>query len=754
MSAVERRQRHGSRSRMFRRFLELGEMKRPVGLLWRFIKPSKWLYIQLVMYMLGGIGMTMIFTWFLQQLTDAALSGNVGRITELLIQGILVVIINGILTYLSSYIGTAAVQQVKRDMKNAIFAHMVRLEARYYNRHHSGEFVSRLTNDINNLDGAIGGNLVQMIRLPLMALASLLYMLTINWRLSVICLLLVPVAAVTGTMFGKLLRKNTRLIQEFLSRMQGYLHETFSASPIIRSFTLAGLMSRQYEKQNAHLMGLEMKQARIRGLFQVGSGVVGSATFFLSMGLGAYFVAEQTMSVGNLVAFNNLMHQMVAPLSGLAGLWGGFQRSLSSAERIVHVLEEKAEPVFPEEQVDMETTAEPGGVRSGGEREAKRSSPVFGGAVAASGSSSMEEGMNGSVHMEGSAVTEDNIETQGSAGTEDSTATNSTATKNSAGTEASLLPGAAAAGEAGDYTGAAASTDMHTEDGTNGDAKLQSRVAASMNRSGELVDEESMASGGSLSPEIVLREVSFAYEDGTAVLEQLNLTVPAGKVVALVGHSGAGKSTLLSLLQGFYKPDAGELLMDRIPMGRIPLGTLRRSIAYVPQETFLFSGTIWDNISYGRLGATQEEIIQAAKDANALDFINRLPDGLDTQVGERGARLSGGQRQRIAIARAILKNAPVLLLDEATSALDTETEHLVQEALARLMHRRTTIVIAHRLSTIQNADLIAVMEQGKVVETGTHWELLRRKGHYFRLYQMQFKDQPPLPADAGRRQIT
>ncbi|RAU93548.1 ABC transporter ATP-binding protein [Paenibacillus sp. YN15] len=674
MSVVEKEKRRGSRFRQLRHALGLGEMRRPVGLLWRFVKPSKWLYLQLVVYMLGGIGMTMIFTWFLQQLTDAALSGNVAKITGLLVQGILVMIINGLLTYLSSYIGTAAVQQVKRDMKNAVFAHMIRLEARYYNRHHSGEFVSRLTNDIQNLDGAIGGNLVQMIRLPLMAVAALLYMLTINWRLSVICLMLIPVAAATGAVFGKLLRKNTRLIQEFLSRMQGFLHETFSASPIIRSFTLAGLMTRQYEKQNAHLMGLEMKQARIRGLFQVGSGAVGSATFFLSMGLGAYFVAEQTMSVGNLVAFNNLMHQMVAPLSGLAGLWGGFQRSLSSAERIVHVLEEKAEPGFPEEEQ--------------GRQEEQRTAKAAGGAeqeLADGGSRAEQEsaGVGGRVERE-------------------------------------LADGGTEWKTAGAGSGA----------------------------------ERESADGGALPPEIALREVSFAYEDGAPVLERLSLTVPAGKVVALVGHSGAGKSTLLSLLQGFYRPDQGELLLDGMPMGRIPLGTLRRSIAYVPQETFLFSGTILENIAYGRLGAGQEEIVQAARAANALEFISQLPEGFETQVGERGARLSGGQRQRIAIARAILKDAPVLLLDEATSALDTETEHLVQEALARLMHRRTTIVIAHRLSTIQNADLIAVLDHGTVVETGTHWELLRRKGHYFRLYQMQFKDQPAASADAVIRQIT
>ncbi len=690
MSALERRERHGSRIRMLRRFLELGEMKRPIALLWRFIKPSKWLYIQLIVYMLGGIGMTVIFTWFLQQLTDAALSGNVGKITELLLQGILVVIINSMLTYLSSYIGTAAVQQVKRDIKNTIFGHMVRLEARYYNRHHSGEFVSRLTNDINNLDGAIGGNLVQMIRLPLMALASLLYMLTINWRLSVICLMLVPVAAVAGSMFGKLLRRNTRQIQEYLSRMQGFLHETFSASPIIRSFTLAGLMTRQYEKHNAHLMGLELKQARIRGMFQVGSAAVGSATFFLSMGLGAYFVAEQTMSVGNLVAFNNLMHQMVAPLSGLAGLWGGFQRSLSSAERIVHVLEEKAEPGFPEEDVQPAEGAGLGQAGSGGVR----------------------------------------------AGTE------------AAGSVPAGMP------TTGTMTGGspAASTSIAGTPLAGRSDTMTREAEASMNSPEEPVRED--LSGGPYPPEIMLRDVSFTYEDGAPVLEQLNLTVPAGKVVALVGHSGAGKSTLLSLLQGFYKPDQGELLLDGMPMGRIPLGALRRSIAYVPQETFLFSGTIRENIGYGRLGASQEEIMQAAKAANALDFINRLPEGFDTQVGERGGRLSGGQRQRIAIARAILKDAPVLLLDEATSALDTETEHLVQEALARLMHRRTTIVIAHRLSTIQNADLIAVMDHGKVVETGTHWDLLRRKGHYFKLYQMQFKEQPASPADSGIRQIT
>lgn len=238
---------------------------------------------------------------------------------------------------------------------------------------------------------------------------------------------------------------------------------------------------------------------------------------------------------------------------------------------------------------------------------------------------------------------------------------------------------------------------------------------------------------------VSLRNVSFAYDEQQQVLTGINLEVEPGSVIALAGPSGGGKSTIFKLLLGFYQANAGECFLMGRTLGSYSLEELRGQIAFVPQDSYLFAGTIYENIAYGRPNATTQEIIAAAKAANAHDFIMSMPEGYETQVGERGTQLSGGQRQRVAIARALLKDAPLLLLDEATSSLDSEAEQLVQEALARLMQGRTTLVIAHRLSTIENADCIHVIADGSIVESGTHPELLQLAGVYRKLYEIQLR---------------
>lgn len=240
--------------------------------------------------------------------------------------------------------------------------------------------------------------------------------------------------------------------------------------------------------------------------------------------------------------------------------------------------------------------------------------------------------------------------------------------------------------------------------------------------------------------EIELRGVTLRYDDTKRpALDNLNLSIKPGEKVALVGRSGGGKTTLVSLLPRFYELQQGIILLDGIDIRAISLKSLRQQFALVSQDVILFNDTIFNNIAYGILrDATEEEVIAAAKAAHAWEFIQQLPKGLQNEIGDRGVRLSGGQRQRIAIARAILKDAPILLLDEATSALDTESEQHVQAALDTLMQNRTSIVIAHRLSTIENADRIMVMEQGKIVESGTHEVLIEQNGHYAKLYQKQF----------------
>ncbi|HEV2905666.1 MAG TPA: ABC transporter ATP-binding protein, partial [Pyrinomonadaceae bacterium] len=245
-----------------------------------------------------------------------------------------------------------------------------------------------------------------------------------------------------------------------------------------------------------------------------------------------------------------------------------------------------------------------------------------------------------------------------------------------------------------------------------------------------------------LQSEIELRQVSFGYaNEGRKVLQDVNLTLPVGKMVALVGESGGGKSTLTKLLPRFHDPTSGAVLWDGIDLRDARIASLRRQMALVTQETVLFNDTVRYNITYGRPGASDEEMRDAARTAFAHDFIMDLPSGYDTIIGERGIFLSGGQRQRLAIARAILMNVPVLILDEATSALDAESEQLVQRAIANLVRDRTTIVIAHRLSTVRRADNIVVMEAGRIIEQGTHKDLLARGGQYQRLYEMQFADE-------------
>ncbi|MEO8288027.1 MAG: ABC transporter ATP-binding protein [Chloroflexota bacterium] len=234
--------------------------------------------------------------------------------------------------------------------------------------------------------------------------------------------------------------------------------------------------------------------------------------------------------------------------------------------------------------------------------------------------------------------------------------------------------------------------------------------------------------------EVALRNVTFHYGGGPDVLKDLSLEIEAGKVVALVGPSGAGKTTLASLIPRFYDVASGAVLVDGYDVRQVTVRSLRDAIAIVPQEPQLFGGTVFDNILYGRLDATAEEVYEAARGANAHSFISELPDGYSSIVGERGVKLSGGQRQRVAIARAILRNPRILILDEATSSLDNESERLVRQALERLMRGRTTLIIAHRLSTVEQADKIAVIESGNVAELGTHAELLAQNGLYHRLY--------------------
>jgi ATP-binding cassette subfamily B protein/subfamily B ATP-binding cassette protein MsbA len=274
--------------------------------------------------------------------------------------------------------------------------------------------------------------------------------------------------------------------------------------------------------------------------------------------------------------------------------------------------------------------------------------------------------------------------------------------------------------------------------------QIQESLASAV-RVNELLDESPEPDAGNAGivlpgrakGDLQFENVVFNYLPDTPIVEGININIPSGSTLALVGPTGVGKTTLASLIPRFYDVSSGRITLDGHDLRSLSLSSLRQQISMVLQDVYLFHGTARENILFGRSDATEEEMLEAARIANADEFLSRLPNGYDTIIGERGVKLSGGQKQRLSIARAILKDAPILILDEATSAVDTETEALIQQALERLMHGRTTIIIAHRLSTVRNADQIVVLSEGRIAEQGTHSELMRLRGIYWNLNQVQ-----------------
>ena len=537
--------------------------------------------------------------YMVKPLLDEIFYQHNARMLNLLPLGLLLVFfVKGVFYFLYSFLLEKVGQSVIRDLRNQVYAHLNDLPLSFFQRTPTGELISRIINDVSMLQGSVSHALIHLLRDLFSVIGLLGVIFYMDWRLALVSLIFLPMAAVPIITFGKKFRRISTNYQTRIGEATSHLHETIAGMRIVKAFCMEPFEKTRFARKMQEIMDILMSETKYRCLAHPLVEFLGGIGMALIIWFGGVQVLQGNSTPGTFMSFLTALIMLYEPVKGVSKLNSTFQQGIASATRIFALLD-----------VRPDIRESPGAAEL----------PPFG------------------------------------------------------------------------------------------------------NR-------------------IELKDVCFSYETGQQVLKHLNLRVNRGEVLAVVGPSGGGKTTLANLIPRFYDISEGALLIDGIDIRGVTLHSLRRQLALVTQQTILFNDTVRNNIAYGRGDCPEAEIIEAARAAYALDFIQELPQGLDTVIGESGARLSGGQQQRLSIARALLKDAPILILDEATSSLDTESEREVQRALENLMQNRTTIVIAHRLSTIKNADRIIVLKEGQLVEEGTHAELLEREGEYSSLYRLQFVD--------------
>ncbi|MBI3340521.1 MAG: ABC transporter ATP-binding protein [Chloroflexi bacterium] len=545
------------------------------------------------------------------------------------------------------------------DLRSALFSRLQGMSLRFFTNTKSGELMSRLNNDVVGAQNAISSTIVDIITNIIQLIALLAVMLTLQWKLTLVSVLILPLFILVASRLGNVLRDIARKSMELNAQMNAHMNETLNigGALLVKLFGRTREEEARFRQRAAAVRDIGVRRAVVGSSFFVIMGLVSAVGTALVYGLGGYYVIQGAFTIGTIVAFGSYLGQLYGTLQGLAGAPVDFSTSMVSFERVFEVIDLPQDII---EQPDALTLGD-----SKGEL-------VF-----------------------------ENV------------------TFNYKVDDTKLLKDVKRYGKM-ENVGAVLSL-------TDSGLRPQTTDGQRSTVNGQKVNASDSPEADSISQ---AREVA---------LEGISFKAAAGKLIALVGPSGAGKTTLTYLIPRLYDPTSGVIRIDGHDLRSVTLDSLSAQIGMVTQENYLFHDTIRTNLIYAKPDATQAEIEAAAKAANIHNFIMELPDGYDTIVGERGYRLSGGEKQRIALARVILKDPRILVLDEATSSLDSESEALIQEALKRVMAGRTSIVIAHRLSTILAAELILVMDRGRIVERGTHEELLATRGLYSQLYETQFR---------------